>query len=267
MIATMPPIPTRKPVSKACDACRRRKIKCNGLQPCAGCNDANLACTFDAPRGQGGNRGARATVLNQLRGMSGHHEMPSEVLQSPNLSIEPSKPALSERNVLDKCMAAYAAHVHPVVPLLDVEIVKAQALQAESSLVSQRFIRAFCAYVSNFRRVFEGSEVWSSHLLNLALTNQPPTHSFSQPSPLAVYTSFFLYGASAGHGDYQQAWYYLREATTLFMMLRSTSEAWYNKKAQRCLFWILVVSERCVALVQCALLWLTTSQVTRRAQE
>jgi len=34
-------------VSKACNTCRSRKIKCNGVKPCASCSQAGTECTFD----------------------------------------------------------------------------------------------------------------------------------------------------------------------------------------------------------------------------
>ena len=40
---------TRKRTSKACDICSKRKIKCDGLNPCAPCKDYNRDCTYLAP--------------------------------------------------------------------------------------------------------------------------------------------------------------------------------------------------------------------------
>ncbi|OAA64573.1 Transcription factor [Niveomyces insectorum RCEF 264] len=35
-------------VTRACDRCKRRKIKCNGIQPCEFCSRAKASCTFDS---------------------------------------------------------------------------------------------------------------------------------------------------------------------------------------------------------------------------
>jgi SP family general alpha glucoside:H+ symporter-like MFS transporter len=246
----------RKVVSKACDACRRRKTKCDGVQPCLGCRSANLACTFDAPRGQGGNRGARAIVLNELRAKSKDHSSFSENLPPAASSLSPDitgaqdisdEPPLSD--VLGECMDAYVKYLYPVVPLLDMAFIKAQASQADRSPMSHQFVQAFCAYVSNFGHLSDGggpeslSEVAGKQLLETA-TSAQSIRLLTQPTPTSVYISFFLYGAWAGLGDYQQAWYYLREATTLFLMLRNNHEDWYDEETQRCLFWVLLVSER-----------------------
>ncbi|KAL5603992.1 hypothetical protein FOVSG1_006742 [Fusarium oxysporum f. sp. vasinfectum] len=65
-----PKIPIRVP--QACDACRARKVKCNGQQPCPPCEHLNLHCKFLRQRGTGGGSKARVAprrnrILTQLR--------------------------------------------------------------------------------------------------------------------------------------------------------------------------------------------------------
>ncbi|KAF2719517.1 hypothetical protein K431DRAFT_321677 [Polychaeton citri CBS 116435] len=38
----------RRAVPAACQQCRQRKVKCDGLRPCSGCNRRSLSCVFDA---------------------------------------------------------------------------------------------------------------------------------------------------------------------------------------------------------------------------
>jgi SP family general alpha glucoside:H+ symporter-like MFS transporter len=254
--------PARKTVSQACDACRRRKVKCNGLQPCPGCISANLSCTFNVPQRKGGNRGGRATVLNELRagklqeddGLSeGGEEMEGV------LALEQSAQSLGElRNglvdvTIDACIEIYLRRIQPVVPLLTAEVLREEALRTSRSLLSRQFITSFCAYVVTFGKVLDdpifrpvsvaqGSEAnIGRKLLEAALRIQNPER-VSQPGRLSVYISFFLYGAHAGLGGYRQGWLWLREATTLFMMLKGGEEG--EGEAYGRLFWVLVVSER-----------------------
>lgn len=50
--STMPPI--RTIASRACDGCKRRKVKCDTSQPCANCHISRLACEYTAcPRKRG----------------------------------------------------------------------------------------------------------------------------------------------------------------------------------------------------------------------
>ncbi|KAL9612286.1 MAG: hypothetical protein Q9167_003109 [Letrouitia subvulpina] len=43
------PLQKRRRVTRACDECRRKKIKCDGKQPCTHCTVYSYECTFDQP--------------------------------------------------------------------------------------------------------------------------------------------------------------------------------------------------------------------------
>ncbi|KAJ1337446.1 proline utilization trans-activator [Microdochium nivale] len=43
------PLQKRRRVTRACDECRRKKIKCNGKQPCTHCQVYSYDCTYDKP--------------------------------------------------------------------------------------------------------------------------------------------------------------------------------------------------------------------------
>ncbi|KAL1909294.1 Gypsy retrotransposon integrase-like protein 1 [Sporothrix stenoceras] len=48
--APMPtPVHKRRRVTRACDECRRKKIKCDGKQPCTHCSVYSYECTYDKP--------------------------------------------------------------------------------------------------------------------------------------------------------------------------------------------------------------------------
>ncbi|KAI8981687.1 hypothetical protein BDF20DRAFT_818191, partial [Mycotypha africana] len=36
----------RVKISRACDECRKRKVKCDGAQPCGRCKKSNTECVF-----------------------------------------------------------------------------------------------------------------------------------------------------------------------------------------------------------------------------
>lgn len=262
----MNPLPTRKTVAQACDACRRRKIKCNGLQPCPACLSAKLSCTFNVPQKRGGNQGARATVLNELRGNlpSNRGESPSPTsLQSASnhtigLSQHPSPPHSGlETITIDACIDAYMERIYPVVPFLNLEILRKEVEQTSDSLLSRQFIIAFCAYVVTFGRILDESLLASSHttdselgkqLLDAALRIQNQERILS-PSCQSVFISFFLYGAYAGLGNYRQGWFYLSEAATLLMMQKGESDpSWYSKAIYKRTFWVMLISQRAHAI-------------------
>ncbi|SZF05725.1 unnamed protein product [Blumeria hordei] len=41
--------PKRRRISRACDVCRKRKVKCDGKHPCTHCITNNLVCTYNRP--------------------------------------------------------------------------------------------------------------------------------------------------------------------------------------------------------------------------
>ncbi|KAF2020637.1 hypothetical protein BU24DRAFT_340202 [Aaosphaeria arxii CBS 175.79] len=46
---TIAPMQKRRRVTRACDECRRKKIKCDGKQPCTHCTVYSYECTYDQP--------------------------------------------------------------------------------------------------------------------------------------------------------------------------------------------------------------------------
>ncbi|KAF2644674.1 hypothetical protein P280DRAFT_391533 [Massarina eburnea CBS 473.64] len=257
--------PSRKSVPHACDACRRRKIKCDGLNPCPSCLSANLSCTFNVPQKKGGNRGVRATVLNEIR--AGQAEDYQDILSTEqgrgdgheSLTPYPSTTFTVlgvdglEGLTVDSCIDAYTIYVYPVVPLLSPQIIWNEAALVTTSLLSRQFISSFCAYVVTFGNIIssllpatsQGSESELSKKLLNAATPTLNQERLTRPSATSAYISFFLYGAHTGLGDYRQGWFYLREATTLFLLLRDVDrQGWFDERAYRCLFWVLLVSER-----------------------
>ncbi|KAK2757097.1 hypothetical protein FQN54_005066 [Arachnomyces sp. PD_36] len=51
------PIQKRRRVTRACDECRRKKIKCDGKQPCTHCTVYSYECTYDQPSNRRRNPG------------------------------------------------------------------------------------------------------------------------------------------------------------------------------------------------------------------
>jgi hypothetical protein len=43
------PVQKRRRVTRACDECRRKKIKCDGKSPCTHCQVYSYECTYDKP--------------------------------------------------------------------------------------------------------------------------------------------------------------------------------------------------------------------------
>jgi SP family general alpha glucoside:H+ symporter-like MFS transporter len=220
-----------------------------------------LGCTFNIPQKRGGNKGARATVLNELRAGVYSNDYQGQQVTSPTHAPSPTSPHLSrspplagglESSAVEACIDAYLERIYPVVPFLTREILCAEASRAYDSLLSRQFITAFCAYIVGFGNALDRTALApyaaepgiGKQLLEAALRVQVST-LISLPSPQAIFISFFVYGAYASLGDYRQAWFYLREATTLFLLQRGSREAnWFSRRIYGRTFWVMVVSER-----------------------
>jgi len=65
--AVSPPA-AAKPLRRACDCCRKRKVKCDGHDPCSPCKKASIRCAYLQPPKKKGPKGLRsARVLHALR--------------------------------------------------------------------------------------------------------------------------------------------------------------------------------------------------------
>src|ERR1044072_6758151 len=58
--------PVQKRVSKACDACKRRKVKCNGQERCQQCAHLGLRCVYSAS-GKQRSQGKRGHIISEFR--------------------------------------------------------------------------------------------------------------------------------------------------------------------------------------------------------
>lgn len=62
------PPPAKTPLRRACDCCRKRKVKCDGDNPCGPCKKASIHCSYLQPPKKKGPKGLRsARVLHALR--------------------------------------------------------------------------------------------------------------------------------------------------------------------------------------------------------
>ncbi|ORY12527.1 fungal-specific transcription factor domain-domain-containing protein [Clohesyomyces aquaticus] len=85
------PMQKRRRVTRACDECRRKKIKCDGKQPCTHCTVYSYECTYDQPSNRRRNAApqyieALETQLKRAKALL-HLVLPSINLNDPNIDI------------------------------------------------------------------------------------------------------------------------------------------------------------------------------------
>ncbi|KAL8748365.1 MAG: hypothetical protein Q9184_007356, partial [Pyrenodesmia sp. 2 TL-2023] len=260
---------------RACDACHRRKVRCNGQQSCGNCLQAGLACTYDAIPQKKGPKGSRAKVISELRLREGQkkaehrrqdsyfgHGSPTSSPSSPTL------PTLLNQDLIDGCTDFYFANMYPTMPILHKEQIWRLVVNMDSSIEAYCLLCVFCAFmliqpsietkagqaIKTLERSLSNNTSLGKTLLDGALRRRKAYDYIEKPSVSAVITSFFAFGCFFGLDKHNTAWFHLREATTLAQTIGMQDEKTYvsvdsaESARMRRLFWLLFVTERAYAL-------------------
>ncbi|KAI9886744.1 MAG: hypothetical protein M1823_001453 [Watsoniomyces obsoletus] len=256
------------PVRRACDACHRRKVKCDGRKPCQNCRHSTLICTFNAIPQKKGPKGHRARVISELRQRQQQQQQQHAHLElavhdvldgtSSSMPIRPTSwaptPGRLTQELMDACIDFFFNNMYPTMPILDRGKLQRQTQEIHQSQETYCLLASLCAFMMiqpglKLAKSNAGSPVNSS-----SPHETPPTTSgedqddnapgramveevirvrkgydhVESPSVAAVMTSFFLFGSLFCLDRHSTAWYYLREATTLVHMLGMSDEASYH---------------------------------------
>lgn len=81
---------TQKRVSKACDACKRRKVKCNGQERCQQCSHLGLRCVYSVT-GKLRSQGKRGHIISEFRNQMNnpHATSPPTILPANGQQVQP----------------------------------------------------------------------------------------------------------------------------------------------------------------------------------
>jgi hypothetical protein len=259
-------------VKQACDACRRRKIRCAGGNPCLQCNHASLSCTFLSPLRAKGRQGRTANIISelraaQIRGNEGIDVQPPAMNRtscptSTMLQEHFRTPGLLSQETVNACSAFFLADFYSTLPILRQEMIQYNGDLAEAPNSTYCLIVSFCAFIIIQTRAvhpvtrsppdtnFSFEDIsYGQSLINEALKAQRSAYPPGQPSVKAVLTSFLLYGSYRSLNDQSKAWFFLREATTLYLsgLYDETMESDIkDSPASNQLFWVLLITERSV---------------------
>ncbi|ROV90119.1 hypothetical protein VMCG_09769 [Cytospora schulzeri] len=184
----MSTLPRRKIGSRACDACKIRKVRCSEQPPCARCASIGIECTFNKRQATRGPRSLRAKTLQEIRhiqesqgqgqGSSHYHgrgsigSLPDEVSTDGVFSGDHESPCSGETSSVKGSssdtnrtpvsslivrLCIYRLRLFPVWPILAAEDVIASLLRDPSNLATYAFANAVCAAViAQLKLPFEG---------------------------------------------------------------------------------------------------------------
>lgn len=264
-------------VKRACDACHRRKVKCDGLQPCRNCDVSQLECTFNAVPQKKGPKGSRAKVISELRENQTRAQVQNRnaaINESTSIrTLEPT-PGLLTGDMIKSCIHFYFAHIYSAMPILS------PAQLAQSHIIDNMYfdndmycmLTALCAFITMqpgmvlpgmgaptddpYDQDMGACMVTSSSFLNETERVRKNYEYTQKPTLNTICTSYLLFACYYGLGMHPRAWFYLREATTLAHLEGLGKEDTYANmdpvdalRARR-LYWLLFVAERYVPAVQ-----------------
>ncbi|KAI1003337.1 hypothetical protein K3495_g4870 [Podosphaera aphanis] len=260
-------------VKRACDACHRRKVKCDGINPCRNCSSAQLSCTYNAIPQKKGPKGSRAKVISELRETQRQSSLSSKVAQRINgvasppftSSLAPT-PGLLTSEIIKDCVEFFFANMYPTLPILHRGRLEQQILYADQNIDTYCLLTSLCAFMmiqpgmgipGDPLRLdsLPGANIVSGNLLMQETLRVRKNYDYLEaPTLNSLATSFFLFGCYFGLDLHNKAWFHLREATTLAHVNGLQREETYlqfdaiDASRRRSLYWLLFVTERAYAL-------------------
>ncbi|KAL8755358.1 MAG: hypothetical protein Q9199_003708 [Rusavskia elegans] len=140
---------------KACDACSKRKVKCDEHQPCKACVSLKIPCMFTRPSKRRGprNRAADAIREQMMNFANGNHpsQSNSPTYAARTLASLAQQPVLSADNIcppslLNRFVDDYFSFIHPLLPIPHEPSFRA-ALAAREDLNSPTFLALLASMI------------------------------------------------------------------------------------------------------------------------
>ncbi|KAL1626453.1 hypothetical protein SLS56_006764 [Neofusicoccum ribis] len=230
--------------AQACDACRRRKVRCNGELRCQQCNHLNLRCVYtNSSRGSSRkNAQGRGAVIHAYRKSTSKSLSPNTPVEVAPAPTTAPAATLSPTSATSLAIARMSASEHPepaffldLLPeyLSDVYPVNPVIAEADIHSCVQRmhtdpeaisFLYIFAAVTINLARVdflqlMPGIRDQIASLVQRCFDTRPRPSITALPTPLQVMTSVFIEICLMGLQKTELALLHLREAQSLVKMM------------------------------------------------
>ncbi|KAJ5611673.1 hypothetical protein N7528_008778 [Penicillium herquei] len=258
----MPDSDTRRAL-RACDPCKRRKVRCNGQTKCQQCTHSGLPCTYtttqtDRPRKKNSRRGA---VIAECRTLSTQRAQKSYILlprDSPP-SIPHSIPAYLDPAFFLDLLGDYEKYVFPMSPVIPAAEVREMIECMGDVPEAASFVYIYAAVTLDLTRSEPVQEASATRdriamLLTRSLELRPRQDLTSQVGIVDVMCCVFTEMACITLRRPDLGFVYLREAISLLYMLNADSEEALASMSQirrsrlQRAYWECFVHERFTAL-------------------
>ncbi|RGP66873.1 hypothetical protein FLONG3_8704 [Fusarium longipes] len=255
---------------RACDGCHRRKVKCDSNSPCRNCGTANIQCTYNAIPQKKGPKGSRAKVISELRENQRLTSLPVKVQARMNgvlpeaITHHNPVPGLLTPEFAKSCTNFFFEHLYPKLPILDRAYIESQLPSLERNHDTYCLFTALSAFMmlqpgmgfptADYNLSMEpGANIAASTiLLEECLRVRKGIDYWENPSLNVLATNYFIFAIHYSQEAHRNAWFYLREATTMIHMSGQHDEEKYpqdmDSVRRRRLFWLFLSAERAYAM-------------------
>ncbi|CAK7223214.1 hypothetical protein SBRCBS47491_005132 [Sporothrix bragantina] len=259
-------------VKRACDACHRRKVKCDGINPCRNCSSAQLSCTYNAIPQKKGPKGSRAKVISELRENQRQSSLSAKIQNrmnngAPAVAAFAPTQGLLTNDMVKNCIEFFFTNMYPSMPILNRQRLEQDAMSLDTTLDTYCLLSSLCAFMMlqpgmpmpasdpyGPDNIPGASIITATLLLEETLRVRKGYDYMLNPTLYTLATNYFVFACHYGLDLQDKAWCSLREATTLVHLVRmnkeETYQAWDKVDAtrRRRLYWLLYAAERAYAL-------------------
>ena len=188
--------------SQACDACKRRKVRCNGQEPCQQCQHHGLPCVYAAvpvvarSRSRLGAAG-RGAVIAESRARKVSPALRPLSLSSPNAKLSRSAHAADyDLGFFYNLVPQYMAYVYPISPILNEAELRDNIQHMTTSSDAAALVYA-CASIALL--LMQNSKPWApdcynqaSEMVSLSINHHKPLDLDFTPTLTPVVSRVFL---------------------------------------------------------------------------
>lgn len=228
-----------KPRRRACDACKARKVKCNGELSCNQCSHLNLRCSYGGPTKERKNV-QRGRLVKQWMNGREDSELQNPPVVSPtspdgltrtltNASVQSQTDTShlpADPDFFKSFLADFEQYVYPFHPIFSPREAERAIDGMAASQDLEAFVYALVAVTINFtstRPIQPGSDVagrfdyWITKALQ---TLRPLTNTEEDITPMRVITVQWMHVCFMGLQKFDLGYYYLRQSTSMVQLMR-----------------------------------------------
>ncbi|EPS29203.1 hypothetical protein PDE_04152 [Penicillium oxalicum 114-2] len=222
--------------TRACDPCKRRKVRCNGQSRCQQCTHLGLRCLYTSSATSTARKRKlmRGSVINECRTLEylqNGATKSTETLASRVVAMSIPASIVSHPNpsFFHEFLYEYERYVFPMSPVIPAKEVEEMISRMDESRDAASFVYIFAAVTLNLTRGEPVQEAPATReriatLLSRSLEYRRPFAFDAQPTVVSVMTSIFSEMCSVGLRRLDMGFFYLREAISLLYMLHAHSD-------------------------------------------